>query len=156
VHVESGTCSLLSLCEFHVDSSWSFVSILDLEFDVVTCAGVNKALNVTDVDEDVVRLILDFDKAKAAVVKPASNRSLHLDFSPHCGLSRKRSEYRTKRRGITRFRSGFVDYVLCSARKKRGMLSQDCGSLRSPFKVSVFPRALALASYARLLKLDFL
>lgn len=141
MHVGRGTYSCISLGEFHVDGSWSFVSILDLEFDVVAYAGVDKALHVTDVDEDVVRLIRDFDEAKATVVEPARNSSLQLNLSPQIGLGRKRTAYRTKRRGITRFRSGLIGYVLCSARKKRGMLSQDRGTLRSPFKVSVFPRA---------------
>jgi hypothetical protein len=73
----------ICLGKLNVDSLRSFVRIANFKLDVVACAGVNKALHVTDVDEDIVRLIFDVNKAEAAVVKPASNRSLQLNLSPH-------------------------------------------------------------------------
>jgi hypothetical protein len=100
----------ICLGKLNVDSSRSFVRIANFKLDVVACAGVNKALHVTDVDEDVVRLVFDCDEAEATVVKPASNRSLQLNLSPHYGLGGKRSAYRTKRRGNTRIKSG--SYVM--------------------------------------------
>ncbi len=101
------------LGKFDINGARSLVGVADFEFDVVACVRADKAFHVTDVDEDVVRLILDIDKAEAAMVKPASNRSLHLNLSPQCRVGRKRSAYRT-RRGDTRFSSGskFISFVL--------------------------------------------